>query len=75
MRQRRDDRAHHAGAGDADVDDLVGLARAVDGAGHERVVLDMLANTTSFAHAIQSRSAVFSAAELTVSAIAMTHPC
>ena len=38
--QRVDDRADHAGAGDADVDDLVGLAGAVDGAGHERVVLD-----------------------------------
>ena len=36
-------RSDDAGAGDADVDDAVGLADAVERAGHERVVLDRVA--------------------------------
>ena len=41
--KRAHDGAHDAGAGDAHVDDHVGLADAVYGAGHERVVLDHVA--------------------------------
>ena len=58
--------AHDAGAGNADVDDTVRLAGAVEGAGHEGLSSGALQKTTSFAAPMQSRSAVAFAVSRTI---------